>query len=450
MSITIEIDDHVRGSLGGATDWNSMLLRRQLTGALFREQTDGFPQPGLLTVVDIPDDVTIVAAVSEDARCQSGKPPSVRHIAQALHEASKQRLELFLFHLLSHIQTQGNYLEIKSRVPKLNIARLLSSPQFGIQGADSESTSSFRAIQAESNAALCLKRINPSGSYDSGLLEDIDVVVSKSPEHALTLFREGAIDMTCPTSLAQSIWRESIKGNPIKHLRINPKLLIGVSLLIPHNLRVAYDLLNNGIDRTLVAHSVYNCIYPAWNWSNIWYSSPPDDLSFGRFESNQVVRNGETHPSFSAAGIKELTIEYADFTPNQQIAAEIARQLSALTAYPVAIREVDYSALLSSPRDSKAIRLVLRYFPWSHPAAMLYPSLSDPESKHLLGMDYPEPESLFAAYSRQQRLQGEIVVGGLRSAVLTTLNTFELPPTGWLDFADLSRGQGESFTHEYS
>ncbi|MBG9244991.1 hypothetical protein NAL12_12355 [Corynebacterium belfantii] len=134
-----------------------------------------------------------------------------------------------------------------------------------------------------------------------------------------------------------------------------------------------------------------------------------------------------------------LVIEYAAFSPNRELAAELGRQLSKITGCSVLTREIDYSILLSNPRQTHAVRLVLRFFPWAHPAAMLYPSFAHSRSKRLLGTLRPDPADLSDAYRRQQQLQGEIVVGGLRSAMLTRLEAFESPPTGWFDFSDLLR-----------
>lgn len=435
MSITIEIDDQVRGCLGGATDWNSMLYRRQLTGALFREQVDGSPGNGLLTVADVPDNLNMVASISPDALCASGEPPTVKQIAQALCESSQKRSELFLFNLLSRIRARGRYLEITSRIPGLDIARLMSSPQFGIHGDGDQSTASFRALHTKSNASLRFQHIVPPGSDRSHPVEDIEIVVSKSPEHALTLFYNGAIDMTCPTSLSQSVWQERDQQKRIKHFYSPPKLLIGISLLLPHHLRAFHDAFDNGIDRTRAARSVYNNIYPASNWSEIWNYAPISE----NIADNHIEVNDHTYLGYCVPQNIPLVIEYAAFTPNREIAVELAQQLSRLTSYPVTTREIDYSALLDTPRQSNALRLILRFFPWAHPAAMLYPSLADPQSNRLIGTASPDSTSLFAAYKRQQRLLGEIVLGGLRPAMLTRLNTFEFPPTGWFDFSDLSR-----------
>lgn len=439
MSIVIEIDDKVRGSLGGAADWNSMLYRRQLTGALFREQADGSPRPGLLTVVDIPDDQTMVAAVSEDARCASGEPPTIEQIAEALYKSSQGRSEFFLFNLLSRIRVRNRYLEVTSRVPGIDIAQLMSSPHFGISGDGDKSTAAFRVRRSDSNERLRFQPVIPH-SDSSRSTEDIEVVVSQSPEHALTMFHDGAIDMTCPTSLSQSVWKEWDRNGQVKNLRSNPRLLIGVSLLLPPHLKHLHDVFDKSIDRARVARSVHDNIYPASNWFEVWnYTPSPVALPSGNPTEKHAEVDTYTYTGSCVDPDTPLAIEYAAFTPNHELATELARQLSIFTSHPVTPRKINYSILLDQPRQSNAIRLILRFFPWAHPAAMLYPSLADPQSSHLLGTACPDPASLFEAYQQQQRLQGEIVVGGLRSAMLTTLKAFESPPTGWFDFADLSR-----------
>ncbi|MGP5498071.1 hypothetical protein ACTXN3_12405 [Corynebacterium flavescens] len=201
-----------------------------------------------------------------------------------------------------------------------------------------------------------------------------------------------------------------------------------------------YDAFDCCIDRTRLAQSVYGNIYPASNWFEIWdYATPPATFLSGYTGENYVKADVRKYTDRFADLNAPLVIEYAAFSPNRELAAELGRQLSKITGCSVLTREIDYSILLSNPRQTHAVRLVLRFFPWAHPAAMLYPSFAHSRSKRLLGTLRPDPADLSDAYRRQQQLQGEIVVGGLRSAMLTRLEAFESPPTGWFDSSDLLR-----------
>lgn len=434
MTLTIETDDIVRGRLGGASDWNSMLFRRQLTGALFNELPDGLLGPGLAHIVDVPDDRTAILSVSDDARCVSGKPPTAGQLASSLQRSAFDSSELFLFRLLSRIRARDTtHLEITARVPGLDIARLLASPQFGICGVGDDSTAKYRAVPTGSRGAITFHRTAIT-EVGHPAAHDIEVVASHSPEHALRLFGSGETDMTCPTSLDQSVWQQLHTIGQVEHVKVFPRLLIGVSLLLPRSARELYTPIDSNLDRTVLSAKVFGNIVPASTWAQVW--SQDGSYNDESYSSAYACRDPHTR-ALPTEDIPRV-IEYAPFTPNRILAVELARQVTGILGTTVGTSEVSYSRLLRSPRSSRSMRLVLRYFPWSHPAAMLYPSLEDPSAAAMIGTYKPDMNELAAIYAKQQKLQGEVVLGSLRAASLTRLPHVDPPPTGWFDFAALA------------
>ena len=419
--LRVEIDDNPRSIFGESADWLSMLVARQLVGALFVEQRDGSVGTGILRAPVRTGDMTWRFDVDNSSRWNDGSRITASDIRDNFARISAVPSSLrFLFAYLSSISSMGRgQLEIETRFPIAELPALLASPYFGVRPDPSGRTAGAYTLidHAPGHLLLSANRDHP----------DLLLRVTDSSAEGLTLFRSGDLDITSATTLDPSVW-----ANLAEHRDAQvDEIRIALHLIPPASFDVAaMSRLDAALDRDRIAAATNNAIVPLVSDINMWEPMP-------------VARTRQRRGPRVASD--PVPLHFTRYTPNPVVAQAISEQFTA-SGITVRPQPADYGEYLSGRAFTEGFQLVLTYAAWPHPAAALY--------RAILGGDHGADGSRGLALAalaaedradclriagrcadRRRESTGEIVIGRLKSGVLHRAITFDPPPSGWIDYS---------------
>ncbi len=284
----------------------------------------------------------------------------------------------------------------------------------------------------------------------------IECIRTDGPEQGIRLFGSGRIDITCNTTFPPSLLPE-YSGCPDY---MQGDLLIAAQLLI-HPARAeclagarSRHALSLAIGRQEIASSLGNAIRPLWRYTGLWH---PDEDSVPQRNSAaaQAIWRGN-----NGGRAPEITLGYADFSPNPQVVRLLAEQIEEALPLRITTQALGYHEYLRRMITGDYQMLyILTPAPFDDPASMLVPfrggnffarsiGYSDPLFDTLLQKAEAEEDSIarLAGYrAANDRLLETMPVFPLfrgQSMLLRrhTLRGCELPRNGIIPFERICAG----------
>lgn len=397
------------------SEYTGFLLTRQLHRPLFRARESGIAAD-LLTAPERLEEKQWRFRVADDAVWKDGTRIEADDVARGIHQATSVPRFGWSRSLFSRVEASSlSELIITTRFPVVGLDRVLAMPAFAPQNRERPS-GKFR-IEQVGKRRMRLRASDPKTT------RDVDLVTTESREAGHRLYRTGALDLGWGVGVPTTFWEATDPGPFQPPVELDMHFVVTAGRLV--GAPASEEILRMC---RLTTASRLGVLPTDTRLSTRFYT---------RLGSEGRSRDGRKWPLY-----------YSAFPPNPAVAAELAVNAGGRIVPTV----IDYNALFgaSNPQDGFSLSIHVAAFPGllgnlPETAAMLRPSdgvsdeLAESARRHWSHeTDHSSDQELLQFERSVDVALRRRVVGKLRSR-FRGIKSFDLPPTGIFDFAELAK-----------